>query len=150
MKSFRYNHSIAVWILLGVIILSCGAGAVINVINAVHNLDNTVKMVGHIIIAAITFVLFVLSFSVAISSKYYVKNDNVVLAVGIAKSIPVVACRAEKGDFDIVVHNTPPVVSRQNKILAGICFSPSPQLKYTPLEDLSREVISKIFKNPEV
>ena len=58
----------------------------INVINAAHNLDNTVKMVGHIVIAVITTILFLLTFSIAVSSRYYVKNDNVVLAFGVMKS----------------------------------------------------------------
>jgi hypothetical protein len=86
MKSFRYLHSIAVWVLLSLITVLCSAGCVLNVVNAIHNVDVPIKLYFHVLIAIITFVMVVFSISVMISSKYYVKKGYLVLSFGLIRS----------------------------------------------------------------
>ncbi len=86
MKSFRYLHSLAVWILLGLIIVLCGAGCVLNVINAIANVAIPVKFGLNLFIAIITFVMVIFALSAVISSKYYVKKGSLILAFGLLRS----------------------------------------------------------------
>lgn len=86
MKSFRYLHSIAVWVLLGLITVLCSAGCVLNVINAIANVKIPIKFGLNVFIAIVTLAMVIFAISVIISSKYYVKNGYLVLAFGLIRS----------------------------------------------------------------
>ena len=83
MKTFRYHHSVAVWVLLAIVVGACGTGAVINFINALNNLDNTFKLISHIIMGAITLIFTIFALSAMIGSKYVIKKDKVYLYFGL-------------------------------------------------------------------
>jgi hypothetical protein len=86
MKSFRYLHSKAVWVLLGLITVLCSAGCVLNVINAIANVKIPIKFGLNVFIAIVTFAMVIFAISVIISSKYYVKKDCLVLSFGLIHS----------------------------------------------------------------
>ena len=86
MKSFRYLHSIAVWVLLGLITVLCSAGCILNVINAIYNVEIAFKFGFHVFIAITTLAMVIFAVSVMVSSKYYVKNGYLVLSFGLIRS----------------------------------------------------------------
>lgn len=85
MNNFKYKHSIIVWVLLGLTTCACLAGCTVNVINAFNN-DQTIKIIGHAVIAAITLLLAIFAFAAIVNSKYCIKNGNVLLYFGLIKS----------------------------------------------------------------
>ena len=82
MKSFRYIHSVAVWIITAIILILSGVGIYFNIYSA-FNCDGIIfKIVSYCILALICLMLCVAVLSVMLKSKYIIKDGLLCLYFG--------------------------------------------------------------------
>ena len=82
MKTFRYRHSIVVWIILSVVLLITGAGVGLNIISATEEGIVPFKIISYAVLGAINLFLFALVLSAIIKSEYLIKNGLLVMRFG--------------------------------------------------------------------
>ena len=87
MKSFRFKFHPSVWFLLAVALVLSGAGVGFNVYNVIEYLPyGAGKIVPYVIIAVISALVFILSLSMLVRSRYIVKDGYIISRFGLLKS----------------------------------------------------------------
>ncbi|MBO4594267.1 MAG: hypothetical protein J5697_01025 [Clostridia bacterium] len=87
MKSFRFKFHPSVWFLLAVALVLSGAGVGFNIYNFIEYLPyGAGKTVPYIVIAAISALVFILSLSMLVRSKYIVKDGYIISCFGFLRS----------------------------------------------------------------
>lgn len=83
MKTFRYIHSIPVYVMLSVILILSGIGIYFNVYSAFNCGGMVAKIISYCILALICLFLIVAVLSVMIKSQYVIKDGKLCLYFGI-------------------------------------------------------------------
>ncbi len=82
MKTFKYRHTIAVYILSALIMVFTAVGCYFGIKSAIIA-DLIYQRIAYIMLSTIGLFLFTLALSVIISSKYYIKNKKLYIRFGI-------------------------------------------------------------------
>ncbi|MBQ3116606.1 MAG: hypothetical protein IJC07_06230 [Clostridia bacterium] len=87
MKTFRYNHSAIAWIVLIVVLGGSIAGLTLSII-AILNFDGrTYSLILNILLCLINALLFAVTLSIILYSKYSIEKNGVRLRFGVFSSI---------------------------------------------------------------
>ncbi len=83
MKSFRIKYSPLIILLLALCLAIFILGITISFINLFKSLDNTIDIVKYSFLILLNFALIVFTVSVFVYGKYTIKNEDLILHIGI-------------------------------------------------------------------
>lgn len=107
MKTFRYIHSVAVYVMLSVILILSGVGVYFNIYSA-FNCDGVIpKIISYCVLAAICLILIAAVGSVIIKSQYVIKDGKLCLYFGVV---------SVKTDINDMVSIT--LIKKSNRLVA--------------------------------
>lgn len=110
MKTFKYNHSVFAWIVLGVVLIASLVGLTLSIISAINFDGRTSALVLNILLCVINALLFAFTLSIILCSKYSIEQTGVRLRFGLFSSF------TSAEEIACLIH-----VVREKKLVAKFC-----------------------------